>query len=150
MKTEANVNRILRSRNLHRHWVVMVVLLAVLVITGTFYTLKNNATAQTYQKRVLECPCESGTVSHIHNDDCYLNGDLVCLLEAIEPHEHSEACLESVLSCGLQENPGHVHGPECYTGEKALICEEDHEHTDECYTVLKTLSCGREEGEGDE
>lgn len=76
----------------------------------------------------------------------------------IEEHGHTDECFETVLSCGLSEEP-HRHTDECYTvqyierqEEQVLDCdltEDAHIHTDSCYelsesedgTQQKTLAC---------
>lgn len=47
---------------------------------------------------------------HIHSDACY-NTVLVCGLEENESHTHTEACYEQQLICGIEE---HIHVPQCY------------------------------------
>ena len=88
-KAERTGRVILEERRNHRRWTTLVVLLAILVSTGTFFVLRHNAIAATYKKRVLDCQQISGTVAHIHNDDCYDKTGLVCTLEEIAPHLHT-------------------------------------------------------------
>lgn len=90
---------------------------------------------------------------HTHNEDCYFNGELVCPLDEIENHVHTDECFteEKRLVCGMEESEGHTHDDSCYTEERLLICENedpDHEHDDSCYEVLRDLTCTLEEGEG--
>ncbi len=158
-----NNNRInlIQTRRRHQRWVLAMVILSVLVSSATFMTLRYSAVAKTYQKRILDCREVSGTVAHIHNtEDCYRNGELVCPLEEIEPHEHTEACYTAVLSCGLMESEGHVHTEACFIPQMELACgleETDgdethpaHHHTVECYAPVRELICGLEETPGDE
>lgn len=83
-RVESTISILLRARKRRRRWVVLLLVLAILAVAGPFYAFRMNAIAKTHQKRVLVCAAESGAVSHIHNDDCYLNGVLVCQLEEIE------------------------------------------------------------------
>lgn len=88
-----------------------------------------------------------------------MSTDVFC---GMEEHEHTEACYERQLICGLEENAaetktesvlvdaGHIHDDSCYTVESVLICEnteEGHEHSEACYEEVKTLTCGQEERE---
>ena len=130
-----------------------------------------------------DCWDENGTLIcgyaeeyiHVHDDFCYVedeNGErrLVCGLNGLPEHEHTDECYTRVLVCGQEENPGHIHTDECYTTEffldedpvcgleetdshvhsedcyaDVLVCELDHEHTDACF--IKILECGMEEGQ---
>lgn len=148
-RVESTISILLRARKRRRRWVVLLLVLAILAVAGPFYAFRMNAIAKTHQKRVLVCAAESGAVSHIHNDDCYLNGVLVCQLEEIEPHEHAEECFESVLFCGLEENDGHQHDDSCWAEETVLSCGMyEHTHDEHCYETQQYLTCGMEEGEG--
>ena len=143
-----NMNRagahLLQTRRNHRLWTTLVLLLAVLVSTGTFFVLRHNAIAATYKKRVLDCQLISGTVAHIHNDDCYDKTGLVCTLEEIAPHLHTSECYERELVCGLEESAGHVHTEECWAEETELVCGlDEHVHGPECYELA--LVCGEDE-----
>ena len=106
---------------------------------------------------------------HVHDENCYNQGNLVCTLEE---HIREESNAEvPVLVCGQEEHEGHTHSQDCYTTTwftdedpicgleeggphehteeclgLVLNCEKDHEHTDECFTV--GLICGLEAGEG--
>ena len=148
-RVESRINTLLQARKRRQRWVVLLLVLAVLAAAGPFYAFRLNAIAKTHQKRVLDCAAESGAVSHIHNDDCFVDDVLVCPLEEIEPHEHTEECFESILSCGLEENNGHQHDESCWAEEAVLSCGMDeHTHDDSCYETV--LICGDEESEGTE
>lgn len=148
-RVESTISIPLRARKRRRRWVVLLLVLAVLAAAGPFYAFRMSAIAKTHQKRVLVCAAESGAVSHIHNDDCYLNDVLVCQLEEIAPHEHTEECFESVLFCGLEENDGHQHDDSCWAEETVLSCGMyEHTHDENCYETQQHLTCGMEEGEG--
>ena len=150
----------MQARARHRRWAVTLLALAVIVSVGTFWVFRYIGISATYKKKVLDCHAISGEVSHVHNDDCYLNGELVCPLQEIEPHEHTEACYTAVLFCGLEESAGHVHTDACFVPQMELVCglEETagdethpaHYHTDACYAPVRELICGLEETEGDE
>ena len=50
----------------------------------------------------------------------------------IPEHQHTDACYEEQLVCGIPEGEGHHHDASCY--EKFLICGlEAHVHSPECY-----------------
>ena len=119
-----------RNMLLRRHTALFLILTMILGLSDP-WDLKPSARAASEQERVLSCACETGTVSHVHNQDCYADGVLVCPLEEIEPHEHTDDCYEHVLSCGKTEN-------------------EEHKHTEACYEIRLQLTCGLEEGEGKE
>lgn len=163
-KESSNIKgeHLLQARRNHRRWVFMVIILGVLVTSGTFMALSRSAVARTYQKQVLDCRQISGTVSHVHNDDCYYNGELVCPLQEIPPHRHTSECWqeEPVLVCGLEENDGHWHSDDCFAPVMELACgmEESagdethpaHQHSPACYRPMMALVCGLEEIPGDE
>ena len=143
-KTEGAGRYLLEERRTRRHWATLVVLLAILVSTGTFFVLRHNAIAATYKKRVLDCQQIPGTVAHVHNDDCYDKTGLVCPLEEIAPHLHTSECYENELVCGLEESMGHVHTKECWVEETDLVCGlEEHVHGPECYELA--LICDEDE-----
>ena len=163
-KESSNIKgeHLLQARRNHRRWVFMVIILGILVTSGTFMALSRSAVARTYQKQVLDCRQISGTVSHVHNDDCYYNGELVCPLQEIPPHRHTSECWreEPVLVCGLEENDGHWHSDDCFAPVMELACgmEESagdethpaHQHSPACYRPMMALVCGLEEIPGDE
>ncbi len=87
-------------------------------------------------------------MAHVHNDDCYDRGTLVCTLPEREAHTHDDTCYAEsrLLSCGLEENPGHQHTEACFDENGELICqipegEGAHVHTDDCYTIERALIC---------
>ena len=145
-RIENRIGTLLRARKRRQRWGVLLLVLAVLAAAGPFYAFRMNAIAKTHQKRVLICAAESGSISHIHNDDCFVNDVLVCQLEEIEPHEHSSECFEVVLVCGLEESDGHQHDESCWAEETVLTCGlQEHVHDDLCYETV--LICGEEESE---
>lgn len=185
--------RILREQKKYKLWLTAFLCLAVLVTAGTVAALTMSGQALNRKEKVLTCQLEvhqhteeckdsegnlvcgqADYVVHVHNDDCYKDGELVCTLPQVEPHTHTEECFQEqkTLVCGLEENEGHVHdencytkvqgdlicgkeetghqhGPECYTkvqGEPICASEEEgHEHTDECYAWTEELTCGQTE-----
>ena len=147
-KAESSLIKLIKQR---RKWATALLILAVIIAAATFWTLRYYGEAATYKKRVLECTAIPGTVSHVHNDDCYQDGMLVCPLQEIEPHEHTDACYTAVLSCSLPESDGHQHTDACYYTERQLICDqeesEEHQHSNECYAEVNLLVCGMEVGE---
>lgn len=95
-------------------------------------------------------------LAHIHNELCCDSiGNLICPLEEIIPHTHSDECktTELMLTCNLEEDY-HKHSDDCYiVHDGEIICgieeTEGHTHSERCYTVLSTeLICGIEETEG--
>ena len=90
----------------------------------------------------------NGLPEHEHTDECYVR-QLVCGKTENEGHIHSDACYSTVYYldeepiCGLQETDSHIHTDDCYA--LVLNCDLEHEHTDECY--LSELICGMEEGQ---
>ncbi len=107
---------------------------------------------------------------HKHSEECYENGELkcekeeqeekteitgkqlICELEEIEKHEHSDECYsvnesgEKELSCGKVAVETHIHSAECYgEKEKTLVCEiPEHTHVYLCYRECP--ECGEIEG----
>ena len=143
-RDQNGINALLREKINHRRWMALLLVLALVVSSSTFWMFRHNAIAATYKKRVLACQFESGTVAHVHNDDCFHDGELVCGLEEIEPHLHSDDCYEAVLSCGLEENDGHVHDDTCWVEETNLICGiDEHVHDDSCFESV--LICDEDE-----
>jgi len=158
---ESTLNRMIREHKEHVLWVGVFLILAVFVTALVFGTLKKSVQAQTYTKRVFDCPyAQEGAepVAHHHNDDCYENGVLICTLPERDLHTHTDECYseseERVLICGLEENDGHVHSDACYTEEAVLICpleeNDGHVHSVEngCYTYVQgDLICTNEDPE---
>ena len=143
-RNQNGINALIQAKANHRRWMALILVLALVVSSSTFWVFRHNAIAATYKKSVLDCQFESGTVAHVHNDDCFYDGELVCTLEDIEPHLHSSDCYEAVLSCGLEENDGHVHDDTCWAEEMNLICGMDeHIHDDSCFESV--LTCGEDE-----
>ena len=155
------MNQLLRDRGRHKRWLALVLCLALLSGLGTTAMLTYTGQTLTYQKKVLDCtytapqgPGYAGYSAHVHNEDCYDNGELVCPLPEIPAHYHSDACYrtDTHLVCTLEENDGHVHSEACWGQERgALVCtdeSEEHEHSDDCYEWNPVLVCGQEEGAG--
>ena len=95
---------------------------------------------------------------HVHDENCYatIPGELVCTLEEVQPHIHSDATgcyvYETTLICGLEQTDGHQHGPDCFDAEGILICTAEefpaHYHNDDCYLQNTQLVCAETETEG--
>lgn len=89
-----------------------------------------------------------GVVWQLRQPGATLSGDLICQLEE---HQHSEACYEAVLVCGLEESedqviPGHHHTEECYETQQICACQlEEHTHGDACYDEAGNLICTQSE-----
>ena len=156
---ESTLNRMIREHKARIIWFLVFLILAVFVTALVFGTLRRSVQAQTYTKRVFECPyAKEGAepVAHHHNDDCYENGELICTLPERELHIHGDECYaeEKVLVCTLEEGEGHVHTDACYTEEPVLVCtleeSDGHVHSVEagCYTrVQGDLICTDEDPE---
>ena len=56
-----------------------------------------------------------GLEEHLHGAECY-RYELVCGLDGVEGHAHTEACYAQFLTCGLDE---HIHGEGCYPDQVA-------------------------------
>ena len=71
---------------------------------------------------------------HAHTGDCFdKNGNLTC---ALEEHTHDSGCFreDRILSCKKEEAEPHHHSDACY--EKVLTCLKDiHTHSAACYPV---------------
>ena len=91
---------------------------------------------QTGTKRELICG-KVDWVVHTHDENCYIDGKLVCDLPEHAEHVHTDACYSTkkVLTCGMEEGEDHTHTDECYTEERVLTCGESalHTHTVDCY-----------------
>ena len=71
-------------------------------------------------------------------------GTLAC---GLEEHEHTDACYEQVLVCGLEEGEDHEHDADCY--EVQLVCElPEHVHSSACYDA-PDISDSADEADGD-
>ncbi|MCD8022017.1 MAG: hypothetical protein LUF30_03255, partial [Lachnospiraceae bacterium] len=157
-----------RERHLRRRLSGILLLLALVVVTGVCWQLRMTGAALTNEtycgkeehqhdescyEKVLICGLEEGegTSGHTHTDECYeTSTTLVCDLEESEGHTHTDACYTTTLTCGLEESEGHTHTVACYETEQVLICdleeaeaETGHVHTDACYE--EQLVCGLEE-----
>ncbi|MBQ9663003.1 MAG: hypothetical protein IJV40_07655, partial [Oscillospiraceae bacterium] len=143
--SESLLKRIMRNHKAQTRWIALVLCLSMIVSLGTFATLHKTAVAQTYTRKVLDCPYAAENaeqVAHTHNADCYdEEGKLVCTLPEREAHTHSDACYTETrtLTCGMEESAGHQHSDACYTEYTVNVCglEENpgHQHTDACYTM---------------
>lgn len=80
-------------------------------------------------------------ILHEHSSGCFdKNNHLICGKQQVLEHVHDQACFQTVeepadteaLTCRLEENKEHQHGPLCY-GTWELTCGlEEHTHTEEC------------------
>ncbi len=128
------------NRKNGRRYLALLLCLSMVIGLCTASLLTRVGEAQTYQKKVLECPYAGEVCAHLHNEDCYdRDGKLVCPLPELEAHYHTEDCYETVseLTCGLEESAGHIHTENCYALSDELICgleeSEGHSHSDDCY-----------------
>lgn len=95
---------------------------------------------------VLSLFVASGVLWQLKITGITMTGEALCgYLE----HQHSDACVEKTLICELEELPEHSHSEGCYTLEKTLTCQDaDHGHTDDCYAETQKLVCTQEETVG--
>lgn len=104
----SGLERMVKYRHAHSRFNRVVALLCAVVMCTTMITLK-------YQGITLE-----------REPDC-----------GIQAHTHTDACYTYTLCCGLEENEGHWHTPECYAEVTEVVCgleeNDGHEHTEECY-----------------
>ncbi|MCD7818089.1 MAG: hypothetical protein LUH07_03440 [Lachnospiraceae bacterium] len=79
----------------------------------------------------------AGVSWQLHFTGIALTNETYC---GLEEHQHSEACYEKVLVCGLEESDdtsetseSHIHTDDCYEEQEVLVCGlEEHTHTVEC------------------
>lgn len=108
-----------------------------------------------YETRtVTALTCTPASGIHIHEEICHdAGGNLICTLEELAEHTHTEACYEAeTLICGLEPVQAHTHGAACVDESGSLICTlpeyEVHQHTESCISVIseeQVLICGMEE-----
>ena len=161
---ESRLQYLLRSREIHRKWIVVFLLLAILVTAGVSAALHKTGVAAVYTKRILQCPYAemSGQVAHNHAADCYdADGNLVCPLQELAAHTHTPECYtgQRTLICDLEEDENHVHSDACYEIQQVLICEkqelEEHVHDADCFievelTPEEIAALGRKDETGSE
>jgi len=76
---------------------------------------------------------------HEHDESCYAEPELLCLMPTDHEHGYSCYCEGETLICeleeseGTEEEPGHVHDSSCYDLELVCGIEEFHEHNATCY-----------------
>ena len=80
-------------------------------------------------------------ILHEHGSGCFdASGRVICGKRQVLEHVHNQDCFQTVeepadtklLTCQLEENEGHRHGPLCY-GTWELTCDlEEHIHTEDC------------------
>ena len=147
------------SRMRRRRWQRYVSIIAVVVVFCTTYALILPAiTMHTelicgLEEHSHSAECGPGyacsdslhgkVVIHSHNELCYdSGGELLCTLEELEEHIHSETCTERLI-CGKNEAAAHTHGESCY-----ILCQEPqcglevqapHQHQDDCFE--QKLNC---------
>ena len=93
---------------------------------------------------VMVIGCVAGALSQY---GVAMTGNAKC---GMEEHQHTAECYTSVLTCGREEDPGHIHSDECLYQEE-LVCGleegEDHVHTEACRVTPEGYACGEEERE---
>lgn len=160
----------LKDRGKRKIWLSVMLCLALVVSSGTFYVFMRQGRAKVLTEKVLtcqytvhehteECFGEDGEllcgqadyVLHTHNDDCYgANGELVCTLPELEAHQHTADCYmeREFLVCDHENTEeGHRHTDLCYAQPDFSCGLPEHVHDDACYDENGTLVCGLEEHE---
>lgn len=154
-----------RAHKRRQRYRLALICLAVLVAGATGYALIHPAITMTAAVHTHDAGCYTQVVSreaqvlsctfaqaqagdtaqivHLHDQNCYDGtGILVCPLEELEAHTHTDACYETPEA--------HTHGEGCYERQQGeLICGEEetesHQHTDSCYEWTEALVCGLDE-----
>lgn len=160
----------IQKNRLKKRWQKIVVLLAALVASATFFLLILPAVTMENSAESLECQLDlhvhteacrdtegmavcgyADFAVHTHDSSCYgEDGALICPLKEIQAHTHGESCYQEtpVLICGRAETAGHTHTEECRRRENVLTCgreeSEGHEHTEACYEKQNVLVCAEE------
>lgn len=104
------------------------------------YTQIVSTTERRLQCTFAQRHADAAYIVHQHEADCYSeSGELLCPLDELATHTHTEACMHT-------PEP-HVHTEDCYTLQSELICaqeeeDESHTHGEACYAQTKTLMCG--------
>ncbi len=121
----------------------VVSILACVVVFCTAYVLIRPAS--TLEETLQETP-QCGKIEHTHSEVCYTKTDtesgnaLVCTLESLDLHEHTEAYLDENgnYCCGYSDFVVHEHNEDCFDGEGKLLCTlpevKAHTHDASCYT----------------
>lgn len=97
------IRKILRSRGTRQMVTRSVSVVAAVVVFVTTYALVLPAIT-------MEQNASCGIPEHQHTDACY-EEQLVCGIPEGQGHHHDVSCYEKILICGLE---AHVHSPECY------------------------------------
>lgn len=82
------------------------------------------------------CPYSEKT-EHIHTDNCYKGGSLICGREEVQLHIHTEDCMDEagLVICTMPELTSHTHSEACtlLEWEEDLVCtQEVHIHDPSC------------------
>lgn len=143
------------NRNSHEKsiWKRIITVLACVVVFGTTYALILPAITMDAKKTLV---CTEDYVIHTHDENCYNpDGNLICGLEEVKEHRHTEECYKEVpaqteaedqeiskeLICSEPEVIYHAHNEHCFDENEMLICKErqvlKHQHTDQCFVTEK-------------
>lgn len=116
-KVRGFVEHYIKEQSRKQKVISVLAVLSLVVAAGVFWTLRLNGIA--------------------------LAGEAFC---GKEEHEHSEACYERVLICGLEEGHVHQHTDSCYKVQRTMECQEaEHTHSEACYKTEEILVCEKEE-----
>ena len=104
------IRKILRSRRTRQMMTRFVSGIAAVVVFVTTYALVLPAIT-------LEQNASCGIPEHQHTDACY-EERLVCGLPEGQEHHHDASCYDKILICGQEV---HVHSPECYQEDSSAV-----------------------------
>ena len=104
------IRNILRSRKNRQVLTRSVSVVAAVVVFVTTYALVLPAIT-------MEQNASCGIPEHQHTDACY-EEQMVCGIPEGEGHHHDKSCYEKFLICGLAV---HVHSPECYRQDSSAV-----------------------------
>lgn len=133
------ISKIMRDKSTRKKVSYVILVLSLLVASCVCWQLRLNAITMS------ETPI-CGYAEHIHDESCIKDERLICLLDELQPHIHSdeEACYEynEILQC---EDKEHEHVESCWGQEQTLVCSqiECHEHVESCWGQEQTLVCSQ-------
>lgn len=156
-ETLPEVSGYLARKRRRQIWGKIVSGLACIVVFCTTYalilpaiTLEKDTNDSAEASEELVCSLETLDI-HAHSDSCYDDEDnLICGYADFIVHTHDSSCYDQDgnLVCTLPEIEAHTHTYDCYEEGEAAVIMEGHTHTEECYTAERGgLICEQEESE---
>jgi len=142
-----NAEKFNKRNRLKKAWQKVVSFLGCIVVFCTTYALILPAITQ-------EQETFCGYEAHVHSDSCYTQitqpqrNELICSLESLGLHVHSEACYDSSgrVICGEADYVIHTHSDGCFGSDGSVVCTipeaVQHVHDDSCYAVIGGHSHG--------